>query len=249
VSRLPILAVLLLFPTIASAQAVTGPYISGAAGVNFADALDAAHGLTKINSDPGPLGIAALGWGFGNGLRAEVEGSYRNNGVNGISTLRNDGALDPLSGSGGNVGTAAVMTNLFYDFQIPNTPFGIQPYIGAGVGYAWSQFNNVGGAGLGTFLFPGNNRFIAPDTVKFGSGDAFAYQAIAGVALPLASIPGLKATMEYRFFGTAREDVSVSRVSPGSTSNGVVPSSQTRNGFEVGDNALLIGLRYSFGAP
>jgi OOP family OmpA-OmpF porin len=247
VPRLPILAVLLLFPTIATAQSVTGPYISGEGGVNFANSLGSANGTTKIDSDPGPLGIAALGWGFGNGLRTEIEGSYRNNTVNGISTLRNDGALAPLAGSGGNVGTAAIMANLLYDFQIPNTAFGIQPYVGAGVGYAWSQFNNVAGSGLAQFLLPENNRVSATDIVKFGSGNAFAYQAIVGATLPLRFIPGLDATMEYRFFGTTREDVPVSRVAPSLTVNGTVPSSQTRNGFEIGDSAVLIGLRYSFG--
>jgi hypothetical protein len=31
--------------------------------------------------------------------------------------------------------------------------------------------------------------------------------------------------------------------------NGAVPSSATRNGFEVHDNAIALGVRYAFGAP
>jgi OmpA-OmpF porin, OOP family len=46
----------------------------------------------------------------------------------------------------------------------------------------------------------------------------------------------------------ARADIPVTRVTKtGDLFNGVLPSSATHNGFEVLDNAVLIGLRYRFG--
>jgi len=69
------------------------------------------------------------------------------------------------------------------------------------------------------------------------------------MSMPLQVLPGLVATLEYRFFGTARADVRVTRTEPTNLLNGVPLSSVTRNGFEAHDNAVLIGVRYTFGAP
>ena len=33
----------------------------------------------NINGSTGFVGLVNVGWGFGNGLRAEIEGNYRNN--------------------------------------------------------------------------------------------------------------------------------------------------------------------------
>lgn len=63
-------------------------------------------------------------------------------------------------------------------------------------------------------LLPGDNVLIGPERVSFVSAGAFAYQAFAGVALPVSAVPGLESTLEYRFFGTARMDTFANRVSP-----------------------------------
>ena len=207
------LAGVLLLPAVAVAQPIQGLYIGGDVGANFAGTLQSSQATTKVYTDRGPVGIAALGWGFGNGLRAEIEGSYRSNGISGISTLRTNGQTLPLANVSGDEQTYAAMANIAYD--IPVQPFGlpVQPYIGAGVGYARINMNNASGNGLGTFRVPGNNTVTSPDLVSFGSAGAFAYQAMAGLSLPISALPGLQATLEYRFFGTARADVPVNRVS------------------------------------
>jgi OOP family OmpA-OmpF porin len=248
--KLSLLTYVILLPIVAVAQPVQGLYISGATGVNFLDTLQSSQATTRIDTDSGPMGLGALGWGFGDGLRAEIEGSYRSSDIDGISTRRVNGALLPLTDTSGNAGTPAVMVNVDYDF--PVQPFGlpIQPYIGGGVGYGWLDFGNAGGHGFAKFRLPENNTFSEPDLVSFGSGGAFAYQVIAGASLPLGMLPGLDLTVEYRYFGTAGADVPVSRVSTsGIVVNGAVPSSVTRNSFEVHDNAITFGLRYAFGAP
>jgi hypothetical protein len=158
--------------------------------------------------------------------------------------------LEPLANASGNASTYAVMANVAYD--IPLHPFGLplQPYVGAGVGWAWLDMGNAQGNGFATFRVPVNNTVSGPDLVTFGTAGAFAYQAMAGASLPLAILPGLSATLEYRFFGTAREDVPVDRsLAGGNTVNGVVPTSSTHTGFFEANHAILIGLRYAFGAP
>jgi opacity protein-like surface antigen len=237
-----------LLPAVATAQPVQGFYIGLGAGANLAGNLLSAQETTKLYTTVGPVGLLDLGWGFGNGFRAEVEGSYRSNSISGISTRRGNGALSPLSNATGDARTYAVMANLDYD--IPIHPFGLplQPYVGAGVGYGWLDLGNASGNGFATFGVPGNNAVSAPDRVSFGSAGAFAYQAMVGTSIPLSFVPGLSATLEYRFFGMARTDVSIDRVSTTSTVNGVLPSSSLHTGFLETDQSILIGLRYAFGS-
>jgi len=119
-----------LLPPIAIAQPLQGLYIGGDVGVNFAGTLQSSHEITKVYTDPGPAGLVALGWGFGNGLRVEVEGSYRSNDISGISTLRVDGMTLSLADVSGNTRTYPAMANVSYD--IPIRLLGpVQPDIGA----------------------------------------------------------------------------------------------------------------------
>jgi OOP family OmpA-OmpF porin len=239
---------LFLLPALAVAQPIQGLYIGGDIGANFAGTLSSLHGAAKIYTDPGLVGVVALGWGFGNGLRAEVEGSYRSNSINGISTLRSTGLTLPLTNVDGSARTYAVMANVAYD--VPLHPFGlpVQPYVGAGAGYAWLDLNNAHGNGSSqVILQDGTTVGPFPNIVSFGTGGAFAYQAFTGLSMPLQFIPGLDATVEYRFFGMARADVPVTRTLISGPFAGATGS--THNSFETMDHAVLIGLRYAFGAP
>ena len=240
---------LALCPTLAVAQTDAGPYLSGAVGANFAGALLASHSTTKAYTDPGPAGLVALGWRFGNGLRAEIEADDRSNGVNMIRTHRNNGEMLPLENVDGQVQTYAGMANLAYD--IPVRPFGlpIRPYVGVGVGYGTLDFGKAGGLGQATLKLPQNNTFTGPVDVAFREGGAFAYQAMVGASWPIDRVHGLELTADYRFFGTAQASVPVTRTEAGSDLiNGVLPSSETRNGFQARSSSLMIGLRYRLGS-
>ena len=232
----------------AHAQPVQGLYVSLGAGANLAGDLLSAKETTKVYTTVGPVALIDLGWGFGNGFRAEVEGSYRSNSVGGISTRRVNGELLPLGNATGDARTYAVMANLAYD--IPVHAYGLQPYVGAGAGYSWLDLGDARGNGFGTVVAQGNNTVTGPTRVSFGSAGAFAYQAMAGVSLPMPAVPGLSATLEYRFFGTARSDVPITRtITTGEIINGGPPSETNHSGFFSYDHAIMIGLRYSFGAP
>ena len=99
----------LLLPVVANAQPVQGLYVSLDTGANFAgDMLSSPQKNTKIYTDAGPVGLVDLGWGFGNGLRAEIEGSIRSNDVSGFSTRRASGELRPLGSASGSAKTYAL---------------------------------------------------------------------------------------------------------------------------------------------
>ena len=76
-------------PFAAKATTITGPYVDIGGGYNltqtqhghFADTNSGAGvpgepGREKLGHRNGWTGFGAVGWGFGNGLRAEVEGAY-----------------------------------------------------------------------------------------------------------------------------------------------------------------------------
>ena len=237
----------LFLPAIVSAQPVEGPYLSGGIGANFAQTFQSSQDATRIYTNPGPIGLAALGWRFGDGLRAEVEGSDRADSISGIATRRQNGLMVPLADIGGSARTYAILANLVYDIPLRRLELPVRPYIGAGLGYGWLDLDSAEGDGFGAFRLPRGNIFTGPDLVTFGAAGAFAYQAMAGIAMPLHAVPGLELTAEYRFFGMSQAVIPVTRVTTtNDVVNGVLPSGMARNGFGLADNAVLIGMRYEF---
>ena len=218
-------------PFVVQAQPVNGLYVNAGAGVNFKQDQNISaflggigtNGSGKINYDTGYAALGSVGWGFGNGLRLEVEGNFRHNGLDRVT---GGGVSAPAGGSNRTYG---VMANALFDMNIGLN--WLYPYIGAGAGYAWSQFDNAH-AGLSQPLAFGRAN---------GTTGAFAYQGIAGAAMPIASVPGLSVTAEYRFLGVNSGTV------PG-ISCGVDCS---RAHFKTGDqqnHSLLLGVRYAFNA-
>ena len=116
--RLLLAATLLAAPLAAGAQPVGGLYLGAGAGLNFVpDAND--KGVRLSTRDPGFAGVLSLGWGFGNGWRAEVEGNYRTDEVDRLSL---NGAR---VGDSGTYDRYGAMANLLFDFDLSS--FGIAP--------------------------------------------------------------------------------------------------------------------------
>jgi OmpA-OmpF porin, OOP family len=173
-------ATMLGLPMVAAhAQAIDGPYVAGGAGINFLQNQNprlstvgrAISGSSQ--SGIGPTVDLSGGWGFGNGLRAEVEGDFLRN----STTTPNGGDLK-----------YGAMANVLYDF-VGLVPY-VQPYFGVGAGYQWAIEQNPHGAAPG-LTYSGRS----------GTRGAFAYQAILGMAYPIDAVPGLALTAEYRFMG------------------------------------------------
>jgi outer membrane protein OmpA-like peptidoglycan-associated protein len=227
----------------ASAQPVTGLYLGGAAGWKqpldrehmdqrraFGGAGAALNGRHKAQYDAGYVGLMSLGWGFGNGVRTEIEGNFRSNELN---KLRGSG--QPFSNIRGSQRSYGVMANAFYDLDFANFGLGtsiVQPYIGLGAGYVWDEFNKVNASSQST-----GQRLNINDT-----GARFAYQGIIGAALPLTQfgVRGLSLTAEYRYLGTLEPRVNATAFSTNGTAN--------RGKLEVENmnHSVLIGLRYAF---
>jgi OOP family OmpA-OmpF porin len=218
-------ATILALPLAANAQPITGLYIGGGIGANFMHDEDAkiSNGFgsagTHLKTRVGPAGDLSIGYGLGNGFRAEVEGSYRSNNFGGTT---GNGAFS----SGGLEQKYGAMFNVLYDF-VGLTPM-VQPYVGVGGGYQWAKESNLHASGPG---------FVG--AAKTDTEGRFAYQGILGAAFPIASAPGLAITADYRFMGLAG-DRSYSAVV-----NGTPGHFKLDDDF---NHTFLVGFRYNFGA-
>jgi OOP family OmpA-OmpF porin len=226
----------------AQSQFIEGPYVAGAIGMNYLDdakfSLDgrlnqgmAALGqpvVGQLGFDHGGVGLLSLGWGFSNGIRLEIEGSYRSNQVesaNGAAGLAAGGA------HGGRQDSYGLMGNALVDL-IRIGPF--LPYIGLGAGYLVTSFNDLNGR-------PGDRslRLRGDDT-----GGAFAVQGIVGLGFTIDQVPGLTLTAEYRYLESLGPSIPVSYVNAaGATVLSGKADTESRN------QSFLLGLRYAFNAP
>ncbi len=237
---LGMMATALALPVAGQAQSLPGIYIGAGAGVNFvpeqtgrsnrqlAGQLQSLNIPTTMNagSDPGFVGVLAVGYAFGNGIRAELEGSFRTNeaGSTGSST-------STASGTGR---TFALMGNAYYDIRIPSAPW-IVPYIGAGLGYSWRTADGL------TMV----DRSSGGTFVTSGTEGSFSYQAIGGAAFPIASVPGLSVTAEYRYF--AATPVYFPVVGSNTRTGQPVVSGGAKAYTE--DHSVMVGVRYAFNTP
>jgi OmpA-OmpF porin, OOP family len=240
-----VVATILAIPLAARAQPVNGPYVGLGIGWNYLESEqlkgistntaqfgDISRNINNknVNFGSGLVALGSVGWGFGNGIRLEVEGNYRGN-------YRNQHGQEPsitslrinVTESGGE-NKAGVMVNALYDFT-DLFGAGITPYLGGGIG--WQSIQG-GGVFVGQpFIYSRN-----------GNTNAFGYQAIAGMSYTLASIdPGLALTAEYRFLGVGgNRSVTGNVITRGGRTTGV------KLDFGPESNqAIIFGVRYAFG--
>jgi OOP family OmpA-OmpF porin len=255
-------------PIAAKAQAISGLYIGAGAGANFMEDQTLKSvgfpqlGLGPVNAgafgarsngismQDGFVGVVSVGYGLGNGLRFELEGSFRQNKFQ--SARVNNAPI--AAGAGGDEMKYGAMVNALYDFDPAVLGLGflpVVPYIGVGVGYQWAQHKNA--------HFYGNTGFVPGVTGPNGAnllfrtndGDgAFAYQAIAGASFPITAVPGLSLTAEYRFMGLAgeREYNYQFYSTPVAGAPGGI-NTRARLKFDDDFNhSVLLGVRYAFNA-
>jgi OmpA-OmpF porin, OOP family len=215
----------------AQAQPVTGLYVGGAGGANFLQQERIKSVLAggvnvpsqvRTGFQTGVAGLGSLGYGFGNGVRLELEGNYRTNRPDSFP-----GAAPGIRSVGGREQKYGPMANVLFDLDV-GSPY-IFPYIGAGAGYAWVDRRVRVASADGTLNTQG------------GTDSSFAYQAIAGLSFPVPPVVGLSLTAEYRYYALTGErefDRTVSAV--GASSTGKVRTTENYN------HTLLLGLRYAF---
>ena len=123
-------ASMLALPAAAIAQPVDGLYIGAGVGYNYTQdqSIKTAPG-GQLTTSGGVIGVGSVGYGFGNGFRAEIQGDYRN-------YHQRDTA-----GGGGLNQTYGGFVNGLYDFDVGAT---VYPYLGVGVGYEQTQLSGSG---------------------------------------------------------------------------------------------------------
>ncbi|WP_043835746.1 outer membrane protein, partial [Muricoccus aerilatus] len=237
---------MLALPLAARAQPVTGLYVGAGAGLNYlqgsegnltgnAAAAARAAGIStgiEVGWQNGYAVVGSLGWGFGNGLRTEVEGFYRNNDYHGTTIA---GLASRTNG--GNLWQAGAMANALYDVDLRRLGWAqpvFTPYIGVGIGWSHVTQDDVR-----SDFRPVRSQVITGS----GEDDAFAFQGIAGASFPLGDT-GLSLTAEYRFFGTTKPTFDVAQRQ--TITNTVT---LTRQGQENFNHSALLGLRYVFNQP
>ena len=208
-------------PSAAAAQSGSGAgfYLGANIGANFLGDSEfdtAAAGRVDNDYDTGFALSGQVGydtgqlWPYG-GLRGELELSYRENEIDqhSIAAL---GGQQP--GSTGTASTTAVMANLFHDFQT-GTP--LTPYVGGGIGYAWSSLDDYGVR-------------AAPNALD-DDDSAFAWQLGAG--LGYAVTEQATVSLDYRYFSTRAD----------ATSN---VGGSVNSDVDLDSHTVMLGLRYRF---
>jgi outer membrane protein OmpA-like peptidoglycan-associated protein len=234
--RITLVASVALFPCLASAQPVVGPYVSLGGGVNIqAHEVVKPDPLVNIDTDhwysfdTGGVGQVSVGYGFGYGFRAEVEGDYFYNSVSGhgqnLTPVHVNGTEQKYGG----------MANLLYDFDLG---FPVYPYVGVGLGGQVVEHDS---------FYARSIYSPYPSGANTQAKGGYAYQGIAGVALPVSYMPGLSLTLEYRFLGMfdpigPYDSVNYSRVYP----TGQPVQRHFTNDL---NNSIMVGLRYALWQP
>ena len=225
----------------ARAQPVSGIYIGAGGGANFMqdqtstsvtrgtiNGLPATQaGNVRRSFDTGVVGVGSVGYGFGNGLRTEIEGDYRNN-------RRREPNGTALLSAGGSERKYGGMVNVLFDLDI-GSPY-VFPYFGGGVGY-----QNV------DYRFATRNVLLGNTLTSARASEGnFAYQGIGGIAFPVPYVPGLSITAEYRFLGLA----GTRNVADSSTASSPLTSLSGHDRAKSDYNhSLMLGVRYEFNPP
>ena len=186
------------------ARPASGSFMDGFSGGTPYVGLAGGYSILQniaVNPQDGPLGpgpaterwtdgfisAAAVGWAFPNGFQVDVLGAYDYNNVNNIVKLP-----VPAVQTGHQDSYGAFLEEL-YAFKLPNFGMNItafSPYIGVGEGALWTHVN------LPVMLSNGDLHHIGGT-----SGANFAYEGIVGAAFPIAAVPGLAFTADYRIVG------------------------------------------------
>lgn len=155
----------------------------------------------------------AVGYNF-SGWRTELEGGYRQAKLGHVNEAVASGKQNIFD----------VMGNIIFNI---GQGVGFQPYLGAGVGAAWSKWGDVTSANV-TALGGSLARY------DDNSPTGFQYQGIAGVSFSLT--PTTDVFADYRYIGTT-----------GLTFQSTAPTGFTIREHKDGSHNLLIGVRFAFG--
>ena len=173
---------------------------------------------------------AASAGALATALRLEVEGDIRHNRISKMTGFVNGSGP---TAAGGDQYSYGGMVNALFDMDIGYN--WIYPYFGLGGGAAVTRFDDLHVYGLGG---------TPPIRVSAnGTSTNFAYQGIFGLSFPLAPVPGLSLTAEYRFYGVLDAPSFHARDNVVSGNRGLAGNLNLNSDY---NHSLLIGVRYAF---
>lgn len=200
--------VALLSSPMAASAAAPEFYTSLGGGINILqDSEVEGTGINRdVDFDSGWAGIGSVGYHFASGFRTELELGYRDNDVDGITaTTLGDGDSHAWT----------LMLNALYEHG-NDTPWA--PYIGAGIGFARINYDDIG---------PLNGGLTLDDDTTEP-----AWQGIIGMIYKMRENVGLFA--DYRYLSAISPEMDAS--------NGV------NTDIEYDNSTFLVGVRFGFGA-
>lgn len=219
-------------PATLRAQPLEGLYLGLGAGGNRVQTQNIASVGTPFGRQPGGnvkandggVAAASVGWGFSNGLRLELETSYRKNRFYEATA----GALRQAK-AGGDESKSGIFFNALYQFD--QTRLGIAPYVGLGAGRIRTKWDDVVVSN-------------AAESVRLNDrvSDA-AYQAIVGFSFLEHLVPGMSFTAEYRLLRLAGGRTYAGRVERSRFGAFPISTAVERNQ----NHAFMMGIRYEFG--
>jgi opacity protein-like surface antigen len=186
-----------------------GWYLHGNAGMSFAKDAEIKDNIANFDAfDIGTTATLAVGWTFRERWRLELEGSQRRNEAELIDFNPDFGE----NRASGRVRANSLMVNVIYQ---PGWNTAFRPYVGLGVGRAWSDWDV---------------RLQADRSTYVDDKDAAAaFQVTLGAAAALTG--RLAVTAEYRYWMTALFDLEEPDGRPMRTEHTV--------------HSVLLGLRYT----
>jgi outer membrane protein OmpA-like peptidoglycan-associated protein len=224
-----------IIPALASAQPVSGLYVGAGAGVNLLrperDSSIVSYGTLPNLPVGGTLGQTFVGFLHPRSDAGAAAVSSVGYGLGNGLRVEIEGDYRYNSQNVNNDRIVGVtnreqkfggLVNVLYDFNLGLSY--LDPYLGAGAGY-----------------------MHVDRPLNLPSSGGFAYQGIAGVSVPIAIVPGLSATVEYRFLG-----LDASKSSQFTPANFAIELSSFRETTKFSaeyNHSILLGVRYAFRAP
>jgi opacity protein-like surface antigen len=183
-------------------------------------------GLNDL-SDLGLSGGGALGLHFGksskHSFRAELAGNYNRLEINKLVVDPKGPVGSTTQARGGNTSVATAFVNGYYEHDFGNLAW-FKGFVGGGLGVGFVEFEKGRSSSI---------VLIDDDSTEF------AYNATAGVVLPLGDHVDL--TAAYRFLGTTEAELDSTRIDPntGAFTKGSVD-------VDVHMHDILFGVRVTF---
>ncbi len=166
-----------------SSQTVQGSFFGGDATTAYSENADTGFVVG------GAIGAHLDRWA--QGLRTELEVSFRRNDIDGwwsVSTETDSGFAEGLLGA--NTSTFAIMANVWYEFDIGSKA---RPYVGGGAGWARGRIEVAVTESTNTIGFGFNESTTYEETES-----GFAWTLGAGVNYEVS--PGVDVGIGYRYF-------------------------------------------------